>query len=76
MNNNVLTKSVSVKSSLVNSADYDIKSNSLLVHLNSGASYKYFKVTPDEFNKFVACKSKGKFFNTKIKTTHKFKKVV
>jgi hypothetical protein len=72
---NVLSYSVTVNSEFVQKVKYDIKTKELMVNLKSGASYVYPGVSKVVFDKFVIAKSKGRFFNDKIRNRKKFIKV-
>ncbi|MBS0276897.1 MAG: KTSC domain-containing protein [Proteobacteria bacterium] len=42
---------------------------------SSGRTYDYFGVTPREYAEFMAAKSKGAWFNARIRDHHRFEEV-
>jgi len=57
-----------VQSISIQSAAYEPDSKTLEVEfLQSGAVYAYFDVPPDLFSAFRASRSKGRFFNRRIR---------
>lgn len=66
---------VSIKSSSLKSASYNLLSERLTITFNSGTVYEYRKVPMLEFTKFRLAKSQGTYFNKYIAKDYKFKKV-
>lgn len=42
---------------------------------SSGRTYDYFEVSPQEYEEFMAAKSKGAWFNARIRDQHRFEEV-
>lgn len=63
-----------LESSCVEEAGYDEKKMTFEVKLKSGAIYQYFNVTLSEYDRFMKAESKGKVFNSIIKT-HEYKRI-
>jgi hypothetical protein len=66
---------VSIKSTSLKSASYNLLSERLSITFNSGTTYEYRKVPMLEFTKFRLAKSQGTYFNKYIAKDYKFKKV-
>lgn len=66
---------VSINSSNLKSSTYDTEGKSLLVEFNNGSIYEYNDVPWEVFTKFRMAESQGKYFNTSISRTYKYKKV-
>ncbi|WP_292008508.1 KTSC domain-containing protein [Chryseobacterium sp.] len=62
-------------SSVVNNYIYFPETEILRIIYQSGSIYDYFKVPADVVHKFKVARSKGKFLNTIIKPSFKFRKV-
>lgn len=56
---------IKVKSSLIAAVGYE--NSSLVIHLNTGKKYKYFRVPETVFERFLKAPSKGVFFNQSVK---------
>lgn len=67
--------SVVVNSSNIKFAQYDTESKSLQVTFNNGLTYEYSDVPWEVFTKFRMSESQGKFFNSNISKTYKYKKI-
>lgn len=66
---------VVIKSSNLKSASYDIESKVLTITFNNESIYEYYDVPWEIFTKFRMTDSQGKFFNTSIGKTYKYKKI-
>jgi hypothetical protein len=69
------TISVDIKSSNLKTAVYETGSKTLTVTFNNGSIYEYYEVPWTIFTKLRMSESQGKFFNTNISRTYKYKKV-
>jgi hypothetical protein len=69
------TISVDVKSSNLKSAVYNTETKVLTVTFNNGSIYEYYDVPWTIFTKFRMSESQGKYFNTSISRTYKYKKI-
>jgi len=69
------TINVDVKSSNLKSASYNTESKNLTVSFNNGSIYEYYDVPWVIFTKFRMSESQGKYFNTNISRTYKYKKI-
>jgi hypothetical protein len=69
------TITVDVKSSNLKSAVYNTESKILVVTFNNASIYEYYEVPWALFTKFRLSDSQGKFFNTNISRTFKYKKI-
>lgn len=58
---------VKVKSSAINTVEYDEDRKSLTVTFKNDKSYVYLKVPHDVFNDLLLSDSVGKFYNASIK---------
>jgi hypothetical protein len=67
--------SVTVNSSNIKFAQYDTESKDLQVTFNNGLIYEYSNVPWEVFTKFRMSESQGKFFNSNISKTYKYKKI-
>lgn len=65
---------VDIKSSNLKSTSYDTESKTLTVTFNNQSIYEYYDVPWEIFTKFRMSESQGKYFNTEISKTYKFKK--
>jgi hypothetical protein len=70
-----VTINVDVKSSNLKSALYHTESKILTVTFNNGSIYEYYDVPHTIFVKFRMSESQGKYFNTNISRTFKYKKI-
>lgn len=66
---------VVVSSSNLNRATYNLNENHLLIEFNNGSIYEYESVPLEVFENFKKAESQGKFFNTNISKTYKYKRV-
>jgi hypothetical protein len=66
---------VEIKSSNMNSVDYDEKEQTLIVEFPGGTKYKYMDVPIREYKDFINAESKGKYFHKHIKPYYKWKKL-
>ena len=69
------TINVDVKSSNLKSASYNTESKILTVTFNNSSIYEYYEVPWAVFAKFRMSESQGKFFNTNISRSYKYKKI-
>jgi hypothetical protein len=69
------TINVDVKSSNLKSASYDTESKILTVAFNNGSIYEYYDVPWTIFTKLRMSESQGKYFNTNISRSYKYKKL-
>jgi hypothetical protein len=69
------TINVDVKSSNLKSALYNTESKILRITFNNSSIYEYYEVPWTTFTKFRMSESQGKFFNTEISRTYKYKKL-
>ena len=59
---------IEIKSSNINSVDYDEKEEKLIIEFIGGSKYQYDKVLPQLHKDFMEAESKGKFFYKNIKS--------
>ena len=64
-----------IKSSNVSKTEYDTITKELLVTFNNGLKYEYYDIPHQIYTQFRMSESQGKFFNSKIAKTFKYKKV-
>ena len=64
-----------IQSSNIRKTEYDTNDKTLLVEFNNGAKYEYLDVPHQLYTQFRMSDSQGKFFNTKISKTFKYKKI-
>jgi aspartokinase-like uncharacterized kinase len=64
-----------ITSSNIKRTEYDTQTKNLLVEFNNGAKYSYEDVPHQLYTQFRMSESQGKFFNSKISKTFKYKKV-
>ena len=69
------TISVVIKSTNLKSAIYETGTKTLTVTFNNGSIYEYYELPWEIFTKFRMSESQGKFFNTSISRTYKYKKI-
>jgi len=69
------TISVDIKSTNLKSAIYETGTKVLTVTFNNGSIYEYYEVPWVIFTKFRMSESQGKYFNTNISKTYKYKKI-
>jgi hypothetical protein len=63
-----------VSSNLIKTT-YDSEKNSLVVEFKNGMNYEYDDVPHNIYAQFRLSESQGKFFNSKISKTYKYKKL-
>jgi len=63
-----------VSSNLIKTT-YDSEKNSLVVEFKNGMNYEYDEVPHNIYAQFRLSESQGKFFNSKISKTYKYKKL-
>ena len=56
------------KSSILSLADYDEATQSLTLHLRTGAVYQYTDVPPEVYRDFTRAESAGQFFQKAIRS--------
>ena len=59
-----------VSSSAIAAIGYDEDREVLEVEFTSGTAYRYLRVSLDVFESFLAARSKGRFFNKRIKDAY------
>ena len=64
-----------IQSSNIRKTEYDTETKKMLVEFNNGAKYEYVEVPHQVYTQFRMSESQGKFFNTKISKTYKYRKV-
>lgn len=64
-----------IESSNLKTTVYDTESNKLIVEFKNGFKYEYDEVPHNVFAQFRLSDSQGKFFNTQIAKTFKYKKL-
>ena len=64
-----------VESSNLKKTEYDLDTKKLVVEFKNGMSYEYEEVPHNIFTQFRISDSQGKFFNTQISKTYKYKKL-
>jgi hypothetical protein len=64
-----------IESSNLVKTEYDVESNKLIAEFKNGAKYEYDEVPHNIYTKFRMAESQGKFFNTEISKTYKYKRV-
>jgi hypothetical protein len=64
-----------VDSSSIAEIGYEMGTQTLEIRFNNGGLYRYFGVPVSLHRAFVACDSKGKFFNENIKDVYSFVRV-
>ena len=62
-------------SSSLASAGYDPAAHVLEVEFRNGGVYQYLEVDDDEYEEFRAAPSKGRYLNTEIKPTHRYRRL-
>jgi len=66
---------VQISSSNLKSAKYNTEEKNLLVEFNNGSIYEYEEVPWETFVKLRMAESQGKYFNSNISKTYKYKRV-
>lgn len=64
-----------IQSSNLRKTEYDTETKKMLVEFNNGAKYEYNEVPHQVYTQFRMSESQGKFFNSKIAKTYKYRKV-
>jgi hypothetical protein len=64
-----------IDSSNMKTTIYDSESNSLVVEFKNGIKYEYEKVPHNVYAQLRLSESQGKFFNSNISKTYKYKKL-
>ncbi len=64
-----------IQSSNLKKTEYDTDSKKLLVEFNNGMTYEYDEVPHNIYAQFRLSESQGKFFNSQISKTYKYKKL-
>ncbi len=64
-----------IQSSNIRKTEYDTESKSLMVEFNNGLKYEYENVPHQLYTQFRLSESQGKFFNSKIAKTFKYKRL-
>jgi len=64
-----------IESSNLKSTEYDTESKKLVVEFKNGMKYEYDEVPHNIYAQFRLSDSQGKFFNTQISKSFKYKKI-
>ena len=64
-----------IESSNLKTTEYDTEAKKLVVEFNNGTRYEYEEVPHNIFAQLRLSDSQGKFFNTSISKTYKYKKL-
>lgn len=64
-----------IESSNLSKTEYDSETKKLIVSFKNGFNYEYDEVPHSVYAQFRISESQGKFFNTKIAKTYKYKKL-
>jgi len=64
-----------INSSNLKKTEYDTITKKLVVEFNNGSQYEYEEVPHQLYTQFRMSESQGKFFNSKISKTFKYKKL-
>lgn len=64
-----------ITSSNIKRTEYDTETKNLLVEFNNGSKYNYEGVPHQLYTQFRMSESQGKFFNSSISKSFKYKKV-
>lgn len=64
-----------IQSSNIRRTEYDTEGKSLIVEFNNGLKYEYENVPHQLYTQFRLSESQGKFFNSKIAKTFKYKRL-
>lgn len=64
-----------INSSNLKKTEYDTVTKKLVVEFNNGAQYEYEEVPHQLYTQFRMSDSQGKFFNSKISKSFKYKKL-
>lgn len=66
---------IKVTSSNISRIGYSEKKKELFVKFNNGSLYEYYNVPKVLFTDMIRAKSKGKFFNRKIKNRFSYQRI-
>lgn len=66
---------VSVRSDAMSSAGYDVATAVLEIEFRGGAVYRYFAVPPHHYTGLLAAESKGRYFNTHVRSEFRFERI-
>lgn len=66
---------IEVDSSNIQAIGYSFQERVLQVDFLSGSRYRYLKVDPDVFERFINAPSKGRFLNREIKKVYEYRQV-
>jgi hypothetical protein len=64
-----------IQSSNIRMTEFDTETKELVVEFNNGLKYSYENVPHQVYTQFRMSESQGKFFNSKIAKTFKYKKL-
>lgn len=64
-----------LKSSNLKRTEYDTETKKVIVEFNNGLKYEYSDVPHKIYTQFRMAESQGKFFNSSIARTYKYKKL-
>jgi hypothetical protein len=64
-----------IQSSNIRKTEFDTETKELIVEFNNGLKYSYENVPHQVYTQFRMSESQGKFFNSKIAKTYKYKRV-
>lgn len=64
-----------IQSSNIRKTEFDTETKELVVEFNNGLKYSYENVPHQVYTQFRMSESQGKFFNSKIAKTYKYKRV-
>ena len=64
-----------IESSNLKTTEYDSETKKLVVEFKNGIKYEYDEVPHNIYAQFRLSESQGKFFNTSISKTYKYKKL-
>jgi hypothetical protein len=64
-----------IESSNLKVTDYDTESKKLVVEFKNGMKYEYDNIPHNIYAQFRLSESQGKFFNTQISKSYKYKKL-
>jgi hypothetical protein len=64
-----------IQSSNIKRTEFDTESKELIVEFNNGMKYSYENVPHQIYTQFRMSESQGKFFNSKIAKTFKYKRL-
>jgi len=64
-----------IDSSNITKTEYDTETSKLIVEFKNGLKYEYDEVPHKTYTQFRMAESQGKFFNSNISKTYKYKKI-